>query len=773
MTERKCFVFKFADVEVREREFLLIKAGERIAVEPKAFRVLLFLLQNPGRLITKDEIVSSVWNDSAVSDNSLTRSIAQLRRVLGDDSREPLYILTVPTVGYRFLCEVASAEDGLGKSAASSRLQGNGPTNGPLPETDGIDGNRFRDQATVQGGLALDLEKKPRDAGSEESAPSRGVLFARLAAATLLILVSGFLVRRAIFGHRVVDHPIAYPVMEQRVTSNPPEVPVRDAIVSPDGRYVAYNDPTGLYLRQISSGETRPWSLPKDFVAWPNSWFPDSAHLLVVRIEGQPQGLALWKPSLYRLSLLGGDPQKIMDDAAAGSVSPEGSRIVYLPGPNVASEIWMMDSDGANPRKVVSAGVLDKPGLNGSWIFPPVWAPNGQHVAYIERHVVAGSEPVEPAVSLLSVDPNGGSPTVILDDPRIGRSLWWAADGRFLFAYREDPASKKENYGVYSIRIDERTGKAARPPQQITEAEGGIERLSATADGKRLVLWRANSPDEAFIAKFDAQTHQFKEPRRLTLDENENYADAWTADSKAVLMVSNRTGTFDLFKQRIDETTPQILAEGGKFPRLSADGLQVLYLSASEPEDASLPESLMSKPLPGGTPHVVLKEKRIINYQCAQAPSKLCIFSNLAGNDLIFRSFDLEHGAGHEVVRIPNGMMDWTLSPDGSKLAIFLDVHRIRFISLDTGAAHDVTVKDWPLYQGDWSANSKSLFMPSVTPKGIPVILEVDQAGNAKVALQGNANANFGAMIQSPDGQYGLLLEVTPAENNAWMVDNF
>ncbi len=98
MTERKCFVFRFADVEVREREFLLIKADERIPVEPKAFRVLLCLLRNPGRLIPKDEIVGSVWNDSAVSDNSLTRSIAQMRRVLGDDSREPLYILTVPTV---------------------------------------------------------------------------------------------------------------------------------------------------------------------------------------------------------------------------------------------------------------------------------------------------------------------------------------------------------------------------------------------------------------------------------------------------------------------------------------------------------------------------------------------------------------------------------------------------------------------------------------------------------------------------------------------------
>jgi DNA-binding winged helix-turn-helix (wHTH) protein len=84
VTERNSLVFNFEDIEVREREFLLIKGGERLPVEPTAFRVLLFLLRNPGRIVSKDEIVGSVWNDVAVSDNSLTRAIAQLRRVLLD-----------------------------------------------------------------------------------------------------------------------------------------------------------------------------------------------------------------------------------------------------------------------------------------------------------------------------------------------------------------------------------------------------------------------------------------------------------------------------------------------------------------------------------------------------------------------------------------------------------------------------------------------------------------------------------------------------------------
>jgi hypothetical protein len=72
-----------------EREFCIVKAGEVLPVEPKAFRVLVFLLRNPHRLIGKDELLDAVWNDRAVSENSLTRSIALLRRLLGDDTREP------------------------------------------------------------------------------------------------------------------------------------------------------------------------------------------------------------------------------------------------------------------------------------------------------------------------------------------------------------------------------------------------------------------------------------------------------------------------------------------------------------------------------------------------------------------------------------------------------------------------------------------------------------------------------------------------------------
>src|SRR5262249_53267498 len=65
-------------------------------------------IENRGRTISKDDLIKAVWNGTFVTDNALTRVIAQLRRELGDDAKQPKYIETVPTVGYRFVAELKS-----------------------------------------------------------------------------------------------------------------------------------------------------------------------------------------------------------------------------------------------------------------------------------------------------------------------------------------------------------------------------------------------------------------------------------------------------------------------------------------------------------------------------------------------------------------------------------------------------------------------------------------------------------------------------------------
>jgi DNA-binding winged helix-turn-helix (wHTH) protein/dienelactone hydrolase len=109
LTANNSFVFRFAGFEVREREFCIFSAGAAVPIEPRAFRVLLLLLRNTQRVITKDEFLNSVWDDVEVSDNSLTHSIVKLRQSLGDDARSPRFIETVSKIGYRFICPVETS----------------------------------------------------------------------------------------------------------------------------------------------------------------------------------------------------------------------------------------------------------------------------------------------------------------------------------------------------------------------------------------------------------------------------------------------------------------------------------------------------------------------------------------------------------------------------------------------------------------------------------------------------------------------------------------
>ena len=253
MTDHKFSVFKFEDIEVREREFLVVKGEKALPVEPKAFRVLLFLLRNPRKLVTKDEILNAVWDDCAVSDNSLTRSIATLRRLLGDDSREPRFIATVPTVGYRFLCNVVAEEDDVNGFATEETHR--------LPEVE----TNHRPSEKEQFRSQFDPGRKRLS----------GLSLAGLCILAVGIVAAGYLIRVA-GGTRDVHGPfVPHLAAEERITSNPPEAPVENAVVSREGRYLAFHDNSGLYMRQIANGETRVWDLPKDFVCWPDDWFPD------------------------------------------------------------------------------------------------------------------------------------------------------------------------------------------------------------------------------------------------------------------------------------------------------------------------------------------------------------------------------------------------------------------------------------------------------------------------------------------------------------------
>ena len=80
--------------------------GEQIALTPKVFDTLLYLVENPNRLIEKDELMEAVWPDTVVEENNLNKNISVLRRVLGEKQGENRYIATIPGRGYKFVSAV-------------------------------------------------------------------------------------------------------------------------------------------------------------------------------------------------------------------------------------------------------------------------------------------------------------------------------------------------------------------------------------------------------------------------------------------------------------------------------------------------------------------------------------------------------------------------------------------------------------------------------------------------------------------------------------------
>src|SRR5712672_4568542 len=100
------YLYRFGQFALDSRKRTVSRADSPISLTPKAFDVLLFLAQNPNRLVTKDELLQAVWGDTFVEEGNLTQYISHLRKALGDNSEDPSLIVTIARKGYQFAVPV-------------------------------------------------------------------------------------------------------------------------------------------------------------------------------------------------------------------------------------------------------------------------------------------------------------------------------------------------------------------------------------------------------------------------------------------------------------------------------------------------------------------------------------------------------------------------------------------------------------------------------------------------------------------------------------------
>jgi serine/threonine protein kinase/Tol biopolymer transport system component len=565
----------------------------------------------------------------------------------------------------------------------------------------------------------------------------------------------------------------ALPELRQRqLTDSSSENAVAGGALSADGKYLAYSDASGIKIKLIETGETQPVPQPDELkdkgVDWRvRSWFPDGTRFLANAI---PRGLRPYEigsrgTSIWMVSLLGGAPHKLRDNAFAYSVSPDGSLISF--GANWGSkgdrEIWLMGPTGEQVRKLYDTD-------EDSSITGAVWSPDGKLTAYT-RIDDAGS-------SLVVRDLKGGSPTTLSSPETALVDYLWLPDGRMVYSLNE-PDTNGFTCNFWGRRLDGHTGKPVEEARRLTSwSDFCMNFAGATANGHKLAFlkWRPNIT--TYVANLDASGSYVSNPRHLPPESLGTVGD-WTADSTALIFSDGH-----LDKQFLNGDAEPIAAPKGGVGGLcvSSDGKWVLYFPQEEVSKKSAtalnPAPVMRVPINGGPSQQVFTAEPGSILRCSRHPSDLCAIAEPVGNPkrVIVTAFDPLKGRGSELTRFalnPNSDdWDWDLSPDGTRIAAVQNpAGPIYILSLRGQPTQEVWVKGWSnLKSVNWSAHGNGLFVSSDYERpGGAALLHVDLQGHASVLWK---QLEAFSVAPSPDGRY-LAFSGSTLDANIWMMENF
>jgi serine/threonine protein kinase len=612
--------------------------------------------------------------------------------------------------------------------------------------------------------LRADLKRFKRDSESGRSAaslsssapapqPKISRLFIVSISAAVVLLAAAYFFLSSRWTHPANKHEL----LQRELTANPPDNAVTSHALSRDGKYLAYTDRAGrLFLLQIDTGESRPVGsdsahyLVLDF-------FPDGNHLL---LQGNGPKSGLWK-----LSTWDGSNRRISDEFDAAIVSPDGLKIATLK----TEGIWFMGAEGQEPHAVVNR----EPGDFFSGLD---WSPSGGRIAFVRLHG-SGTYTIE------TINLNGTQHTTVLSEPRLQgyngvSDLSWLPDGRILFALSELPPNQKDN-NIWTIRTDPDSGLASGKPERLTHWVGfSLASFLHSADGRRLEFLKMRSLDAVYLAEISPGAAKLGKSRRVSIGSQNYSAGAWTPDSHALLLATERNGRDAIYKQALNTTSAEPLVQGPESylkPVLSPDGSWLFYTASPIGSADSSSSRLIRVAAGGGPPSVVLSGLPL--YDCASSPSKLCVVCVRKGKQLVCSSLDPVNGLGPELssVELPLGFSALSLSPDGKNIALTrYDDAVLYIVSLDTHFLRRVDLKNWKSLQTvSWSADGHRLYGSGLSSASSWSIFSTDLAGNATILAEAPSGQGWlWGPKQSPDGHF-LVYNERVFETNVTMLENF
>ncbi len=132
MSEQTSEFYEFGLFRVKSDERVLLRGQDLVSLTPKAFDILLTLLENDGRIVPKDDLMKKVWPNTFVEEGNLTQNVSLLRKALGESANGPQFIETVPRRGYRFVAPVNKTNGEQRRAPNETRNRRHCPA--PLPD---------------------------------------------------------------------------------------------------------------------------------------------------------------------------------------------------------------------------------------------------------------------------------------------------------------------------------------------------------------------------------------------------------------------------------------------------------------------------------------------------------------------------------------------------------------------------------------------------------------------------------------------------------------